>query len=101
LAGNLAADNKNATKFAKSSRVKTGKESSMFGKDWASEGSGLQMTGGSLEKKLLKWPPAHRITGNECRGFVSRVAMINRDGKSILRRLKSREEKLISSAIAG
>jgi hypothetical protein len=33
------------------------------------EGSGLQMTGRSLEKKLLKWPPAHRITGNECRGF--------------------------------
>ena len=35
----------------------------------ALEGSGLQMTGGSLEKKLLKWPPVHRITGNEWRGF--------------------------------
>jgi hypothetical protein len=34
LAGNLAADNQNATKFAKSSRVKTGKESSMFRKGW-------------------------------------------------------------------
>ena len=32
----------------------------------ALEGSGLQMTGRSLEKKLLKWPPAHRTTGNGC-----------------------------------
>jgi hypothetical protein len=33
------------------------------------EGSGLQMTGRSLEKKLLKWPPAHRTTGNGCLSF--------------------------------
>jgi hypothetical protein len=50
LAGNLAADNEAATKFAKSSKSQDWEGKFCSERVVAVEGSGLQMTGGSLEK---------------------------------------------------